>query len=197
MRSILVPLVVGLMSLTAVLPFSASGQQPAAAPPVAVGAGAPLPVPAGGATYYRPTTVYGAYSASGQTVINELSSQEQQLDQQSRDLARQISQTENRDEKSKLKEKLADVLRQQFEAQQKRRQVEIQAIEDRLKKLREMMSKRDDKKKEIIDRRLEQLIEEAEGLGWSTFGGQPGWAPANGRPGPVPVTAPPAMPARR
>jgi hypothetical protein len=69
--------------------------------------------------------------------------------------------------RAKLKEKLASALAKQFDAQQKRRDLELARVEARLKKLREVMRKRGEERKTIIDKRLDQLVREAEGLGWS------------------------------
>jgi hypothetical protein len=96
-----------------------------------------------------------------------LTQKELELERQSHDLARQYGRTESRDEKDKLKDKMAEVLNQQFDAQQQRRKDEIKHIEEQLKKLQELMRKREDAKREIVRRRLEQLLQEAEGLGWT------------------------------
>jgi mevalonate kinase len=96
------------------------------------------------------------------------STKERELDRQSHDLARQFAKTENRDEREKLRDKLNDTLKQQFDAQQQRRKDEIKQIEDQLKKLRDLMQKREDSKSSIVQRRLEQLLQEADGLGWTS-----------------------------
>jgi hypothetical protein len=162
----------GAVSLAAGLVYAAWGQQPAPTPAPAVAPPAssvPMPYGQGYYGYYTPTDQPG----------REWSAKEAQFERESLDLARQIARTESRDEKDKLRARLAEVLREQFEAQQKRRQAEIDAIEERLKKLREMMRKRDDAKRDIIQRRQEQLLQEAEGLGWSSPGA-PGLTPAGG-----------------
>jgi hypothetical protein len=68
--------------------------------------------------------------------------------------------------RSIAREKLASALAQQFDDRQKRREQEIADIEARLQKLRETLRKRADAKQTIVSSRLEQLLREAEGLGW-------------------------------
>ena len=75
--------------------------------------------------------------------------------------------TEGEDARSKVKEKLSAALVKQFDAQQKRRELELSRVEAQVKKLRALMKKRDEERKTIIDKRLDQLIREADGLGWS------------------------------
>ncbi len=75
--------------------------------------------------------------------------------------------TEDADERGKIKTKLGDALSKQFDAQQKRRDLELTRVEARLKKLRELMKKRGEERKTIIERRVDQLVRDAEGLGWA------------------------------
>src|SRR5262245_47046562 len=82
-------------------------------------------------------------------------------------LVAEYKQTEDDAERTKIKAKLSAALTKQFEAQQKRRELELARAEEQLKKLRELMKKRGEEKKTIIDKRLDQLVREAEGLGWS------------------------------
>jgi hypothetical protein len=180
----------GAVALVAVLAYTAPGQQPAAAPAAQATTGYAPANGFPGQTFVQP----GGHPASGyygQTFVQpagQWSAKEHELEQKSLNLARQISRTESRDEKEKLRSDLADVLQQQFDAQQKRRQAEIDSIEERLKKLRELMRKRDDSKRDIIRRRQEQLLEEAEGLGWSSPGGSATWTHVP----PITTAVPPA-----
>jgi hypothetical protein len=75
--------------------------------------------------------------------------------------------TEDKDERKKIETKLATALANQFDLQQKRRELELSRAEAQMKKLRELMRKRTEERKTIIDKRLEQLVREAEGLGWA------------------------------
>ncbi len=89
------------------------------------------------------------------------------LEQQAAGLMREYAQTEDEGQRAKVKTKLADLLNKQFDMQQKRRDQEVAAIEAQLKKLRELMRKRGENRQKIIDNRLDQLVREAEGLGWT------------------------------
>jgi hypothetical protein len=65
-----------------------------------------------------------------------------------------------------LRKKLTDLLDAQFTARQARREMEIKQIEDRVHKLREALDRRSSAKEKIIERRLNDLLTDAEGLGW-------------------------------
>ncbi len=70
-------------------------------------------------------------------------------------------------ERSKIKSKLESALEKEFDLQQKRRDLELTRVEARLKKVRELMKKRSEARQSIIDKRLDQLLREADGLGWT------------------------------
>jgi hypothetical protein len=167
-------LVFGAGSLAALLALPATGQPPATPPPAGEvgrpGYSAPLALPAG-------ADGHGA--------------KEQELERRARDLARQYGRAQGREEKEKLRDELAAALQQQFDAQQQRRKAEVDRVEEQLRRLREVLQKRDDAKRAIVQRRLEQLLQDAEGLGWTDSGTTPdGLAlPTSIRPapgGPVP-----------
>jgi hypothetical protein len=82
-------------------------------------------------------------------------------------LTKEYAKTEGNEARTKVKEKLAVALEKQFGAQQKRRDLELDRVEKQVKKLRDLMKKRDEERKAIIDRRLDQLVREADGLGWA------------------------------
>jgi len=92
-----------------------------------------------------------------------------------------------------LKQSIVGALEKQFSLRQQHREREIQQIEERVKKLREALDKRAAAKEKIIERRLNDLLTEAEGLGWGDAGPGPrgfnfggGGFPAGGRPGSSP-----------
>ena len=58
-------------------------------------------------------------------------------------------------------------MEKEFDLQQKRRDLDLVRVEARLKKVRDLMKKRSEARQSIIDKRLDQLIREAEGLGWT------------------------------
>lgn len=82
-------------------------------------------------------------------------------------LTKEYAATENEENRAKIKGKLGDSLGKQFDLQQKRRDVELTRLEAQMKKLRDVMKKRSDARTTIVDKRLDQLLREADGLGWS------------------------------
>ena len=89
-----------------------------------------------------------------------------QVNQSRIDAAKQ-KQTEEDAERTKIKAKLSEALNKQFEQQQKRRELELARAEAQLKKVRELMKKRGEERKTIVEKRLDQLVREADGLGWT------------------------------
>ncbi len=81
-------------------------------------------------------------------------------------IAKQLVEAKTDAEKEQLKGKLKETLNKQFDDRQKRHEKEIEALEAQVKKLKEMVSKRQENKKEIIEDRTKQLEREAKGLGW-------------------------------
>jgi len=110
---------------------------------------------------------FGGYS-SGDPELEKVLSQEHGVDQETHPLLEALAKTENDSERSKIKAKLTTALEKQFDLQQKRRELEVARIEAQLKKLRDLIKKRSDNRQSIVDKRLDQLIREAEGLGWSS-----------------------------
>jgi hypothetical protein len=81
-------------------------------------------------------------------------------------LAKQLAEAKTDAEKEKLKESLKTLLNQQFDERQKHHEKELAALEEKVKKIKEMVAKRQENKKEIIDEKTKQLEREAKGLGW-------------------------------
>ena len=59
-----------------------------------------------------------------------------------------------------------ELLEKQFSLRQKRHQEEIAGLEAKVKKLKELLEKRQENRREIISKRLDQILSNAEGLGW-------------------------------
>jgi hypothetical protein len=102
--------------------------------------------------------------------LSELVRLDANLAQQSQQLIDQYGAATDDADRAKLKEQLAQTLERQFDSQQKLRELEVSRIEARLKTLRELIAKRNESKRSIIVKRLDQLIGDAEGLGWSSPG---------------------------
>lgn len=82
---------------------------------------------------------------------------------------------EDQAERDRLRAQVSDLLAKQFNLRQKRRTVELESLEARVKKLREALSKRESASQTIIERRLAELLHDDDGLGWGdpgpAFGG--------------------------
>lgn len=117
--------------------------------------------------------------------VAKLHQQDQQLAQQVRSVLRDYMVKEDAEGRAKVRDKLQELLGKQFDAQHQRREMELRRIEERVKRLRATMQKRNDARKEIIASRLDQLVREAEGLGWNepNGGGNFGFPGAFGGPG--------------
>jgi hypothetical protein len=84
------------------------------------------------------------------------------------ELARKLAKAENEDEKSQLRDKLTALLNQVFDEHLKQQQKELDDLETQIRNLRALMKKRSAAKQTIVERRIEQLIQDADGLGWNT-----------------------------
>jgi len=87
-------------------------------------------------------------------------------DHETMKLAKDLAAAKSDSEKDKIKDKLLDALNKAFDQRQKHQEKEIEALEKQVAKLKEMVSKRQEAKKEIIADRVKQLEREAKGLGW-------------------------------
>lgn len=98
------------------------------------------------------------------------------VDDQARSLVRQLVEAEARGASGPARkvdqseQDLAYLLKarldNEFGDRQRRYAAEVDALEERVKKLREMIQKREENRDQIIDRRLQQLKVEALGMGW-------------------------------
>jgi hypothetical protein len=86
------------------------------------------------------------------------------------ELVQQLVKTENEDQKGKIREKLTEVLNQIFDEHMQQQQKELEELEKQIANLRSIMKKRAAAKNDIVERRIEQMIDDAKGLGWSTPG---------------------------
>lgn len=87
------------------------------------------------------------------------------------DLAKKYANAEKEEDRRDLRRKLEEALSKEFEAQAQRQQKELDELEKQIEALRTLLRKRKDAKSDIIDRRIEQLVQDAQGLGWNTPGG--------------------------
>jgi hypothetical protein len=89
---------------------------------------------------------------------------------QSSQLAHEYFKAEKEEDKKEIRKKLADALAKEFDAHMERQQKELADLEKQINELRKLLKKRQEAKTAIIDRRMDQLIQDAEGLGWNAPG---------------------------
>lgn len=109
-------------------------------------------------------------------------------------LARNYVKAEKESEKKDIRQKMVDVLNEQFDNQMTEQQKELEELEKQITELRTVLKKRSAAKGTIVDQRVEQLIREADGMGWTAPGSPhgfpgPSFVPDNpfGRPITTPV----------
>ncbi len=79
------------------------------------------------------------------------------------------------DQKKLTRQRLVEALGKQYDEQRAQQKREIDDLQSQLKRLEDLMKKRDAARQQIIDRRIDQLVQEAQGLGWlPSAPGQPG-----------------------
>ncbi|TMQ34876.1 MAG: hypothetical protein E6K70_05300 [Planctomycetota bacterium] len=93
------------------------------------------------------------------------------LQDQSLQLAQKYVKTEKEDEKKDLRKNLTQVLGRQFDLHLEAQQKELDELEKQVAKLKNVLKKRKDAKENIVERRLEQLVQDADGLGWNASHG--------------------------
>ncbi|HEV3024494.1 MAG TPA: hypothetical protein VGX76_18590 [Pirellulales bacterium] len=140
-------------------------------PSVVVGPLATSDVPVLAQVPYVQSLFVGQQPGGGHDeALTELAQLDAKLAQEAQQLIEQYAGATDDDGRAKLKDHLAQTIERQFEAQQKLRELEVSRIEARVKKLRDLIDKRNMAKRTIIDKRLDQLIRDAEGLGWNSPG---------------------------
>jgi len=138
--------------------------QPLAAPvPVPV---PPQPPGAGytGVTAGSPSMNYAVYEHRPH--LFTWKAEESGLSRQAEVFARQLAEAKSDGDREKLKGQLAEVLEKQFDQRQKRHEEEIKQLEAQIKKLKDLVDKRQENRREIISARLNQIVKESQGLGW-------------------------------
>ena len=96
----------------------------------------------------------------------KLALQESALAHEANEIRHRLESATTDAQRSEVRTKLSENLGKQFDLRQKRHGLEIEALETQVKKLRELVRKRQDSREEIISRRVDQILREAEGLGW-------------------------------
>jgi hypothetical protein len=85
-------------------------------------------------------------------------------------LAEKYVKEEKSEVKQEIRKQLTDVLNQHFDNRMEEQKKELDKLEKEIADLRAVLKKRQDAKGAIVERRIETLIQEAEGLGWNAPG---------------------------
>ncbi len=83
-------------------------------------------------------------------------------------LAKDYVKAAKEEEKKEIKKKMSESLIKEFDQLAQKQQTELDDLEKQVANLKAILKKRKDSKETIVERRLEQLINEAEGLGWGS-----------------------------
>jgi hypothetical protein len=127
----------------------------------------------------------GPYGGSSTKVDPELvkwMQEAQKAEAEQGQLLAKYAQTTDARQRAEIKAELAKVLQRLFDLQLQQREREVSEIEARVKKLREMIDKRKGAMQSIVTSRLEQLLNEVDGMGWV--------APSHAAPGGSPIYGP-------
>jgi hypothetical protein len=114
-----------------------------------------------------PSTAYDPTAPTTDPETDKLRDQESKAERDVAKLVNEYSRAEGESARAKIKASLSAALEKEFDLQQKRRDLELAAVEARVKKVRELMQKRADARQSIIEERAKQLTREADGLGWT------------------------------
>jgi hypothetical protein len=106
------------------------------------------------------------WKVAGNPEHNQLAIEESTLANEANEIRHRLESATSDTQRSEARAKLAVNLGKQFDLRQKRHGLEIEALEAQVKKLKELVQKRQESRSEIISRRVDQILREAEGLGW-------------------------------
>jgi hypothetical protein len=146
-------------------PYVITARQPAAGQ-AATSSGdlVPQPVRFGQGGGFQRSTVYS--TGQPHNLYYSFTPEENQLSQQAEQLARQLAEARSDGDREKIKSLLSELLEKQFDQRQKRHEEEIKQLEAQIKKLKDLVDKRQENRREIISARLNQIVKESQGLGW-------------------------------
>lgn len=82
--------------------------------------------------------------------------------------AEDVQNAKDDDAKSAARKKLSELVDKAFEEDMTERQKELKQLEERLAKLREQLSRRKEKKQDIVDLQIKVLLNDADGLGFTS-----------------------------
>jgi hypothetical protein len=81
-------------------------------------------------------------------------------------LAHALVEAKSDSERDKLKNQLTETLEKVFDLRQKRHAKEIADLEAQVKKLKDLVQRRQENRRDIVAKRLDQIVSDSQGLGW-------------------------------
>jgi hypothetical protein len=76
--------------------------------------------------------------------------------------------TKEADKRETIEKSLRDALNKEFAVRLAAHEQEVKDLEEKVRQLRERLALRKEKQDEIVDNRMQQLLRDAQGLGWGT-----------------------------
>ncbi len=116
-------------------------------------------------TKYVPTTVEGNVPSDIRPAVQP--DQPRPAERRAMELARQLRQTPDAEEREHLRDELRDQLSRAFDERREQQLAEIEKLERQLDSLRELDAVRQERKDEIVERRMRQLLGEPDVLDWA------------------------------
>jgi hypothetical protein len=126
----------------------------------------PAPAGAGAVVEWTPKPGQPGHRAGYYVTSIGTTSEEANLAHQTEELVRKLAEATPETDKSKIKSQLTEILDKQFDLRQKRHLDEIRELEGKIKRLKELVEKRQENRREIVAKRIDQIMSDAEGLGW-------------------------------
>ena len=93
--------------------------------------------------------------------LYNLTKEDRDLERQTRDQAEQYRHADKA-EQAKIKEKLAEIVDKHFAVRQQLRTLEVKRLEQQVKQLRDRIDQREKERKDIVGKRIDELIETAD-----------------------------------
>jgi polyhydroxyalkanoate synthesis regulator phasin len=92
----------------------------------------------------------------------------EQTDRYVQKMANSWKEAKDAEGREKIEKSLRDALTKEFEVRMEAHEREVKELEKKVRQLRERLALRKEKQVEIVENRLEQILREAQGLGWGT-----------------------------
>jgi hypothetical protein len=104
-----------------------------------------------------------AFSGEQDPEMLELAKKEQDLEMKVGELTNDVRQAEG-EKRDKIKTTLREIVMKQFDLRQEKRRLELKRLEEGLKRMRDIIEKRDKAREQIINRHLSELLGEEDEL---------------------------------